>query len=580
MISRITLQNYMSHPHTVIEPASGLTVLVGPNNCGKSAVVSAIQTLCNNTSGNHMIRHDEKEARITINTDDGHTFIWRRKGNAVSYIVDGREIHRVRGSIPEDLHKLLKLPRVEIAENGDPFDIHFGTQKSPIFLLNEPEGRIALFFAASSDAAILLEMQKRHRNKVQERKRDQKGLNQEIEKLSAELAALEPIKTIAISVQEAESQYHHVEELQSQIWMLDEAIRRLHFHSKRHDRLGEVFACFFPLASPPSLSETSSIETLLSNLHNADLNSRRSFERFKATHPLLAPPALQDDKTLDSIMEGFSLELKNFDSLLVRAGCFSSLQELPEIADTQLLMRLLQQVQLVNDRFGVLSQRQHVLNKLMFPPELIDREPMAELISLMDRTSKEISRQDGLLKQLEHEIRKINDQIVEKERSPSLIYPAHNGGRRRGMVLGLGAITTVVAVVLFFIFAPTWSKKPKFGSSTRAQESTEVPSELPKESNSSNSQSGDSKKEKGELANQSRIKEVQKLLANAETADAKGKHLEAVLGYAQAAILYADELPEVRSPGDVRLKFVAALKGYQAEVEEALKKAKVSPDKN
>jgi len=106
MIRRITLQNYMAHVHTVIEPASGLTVLVGPNNCGKSAVVSALEALCNNASGSYMIRHDEKEARVTVDTDDGHTLVWRRRGNVVSYIIDGREIHRVRGSVPEDLHTL------------------------------------------------------------------------------------------------------------------------------------------------------------------------------------------------------------------------------------------------------------------------------------------------------------------------------------------------------------------------------------------------------------------------------------------------------------------------------------------
>ena len=43
MITRITLENYMSHARTVIEPAGGLTVIVGPNNCGKSAIASALR---------------------------------------------------------------------------------------------------------------------------------------------------------------------------------------------------------------------------------------------------------------------------------------------------------------------------------------------------------------------------------------------------------------------------------------------------------------------------------------------------------------------------------------------------------
>src|SRR5215831_4383508 len=110
MIRRITLQNYMSHTHTVIELAEGLTVLVGPNNCGKSAVVSALETLSNNASGGYMVRHDEKEASVSVETDDGHTLIWRRRGNTVSYLIDGRDIHRLGRGVPDDLHKLLRLP--------------------------------------------------------------------------------------------------------------------------------------------------------------------------------------------------------------------------------------------------------------------------------------------------------------------------------------------------------------------------------------------------------------------------------------------------------------------------------------
>ncbi|MFH1302796.1 MAG: ATP-binding protein, partial [Planctomycetota bacterium] len=34
MLKRITLHNFMSHSHTVIDLSPGLTVLTGPNNCG------------------------------------------------------------------------------------------------------------------------------------------------------------------------------------------------------------------------------------------------------------------------------------------------------------------------------------------------------------------------------------------------------------------------------------------------------------------------------------------------------------------------------------------------------------------
>ena len=81
MITRITLTNYMSHAHTVIEPAAGLTVILGPNNCGKSAIVSALQTLCGDNTGDFMVRHGEKECAVTVETDDGHTIRWHAVKN-------------------------------------------------------------------------------------------------------------------------------------------------------------------------------------------------------------------------------------------------------------------------------------------------------------------------------------------------------------------------------------------------------------------------------------------------------------------------------------------------------------------
>ena len=46
MIRRITLINFMAHEHTVLELTDGVNVLIGPNNCGKSAVVEAIRAVC------------------------------------------------------------------------------------------------------------------------------------------------------------------------------------------------------------------------------------------------------------------------------------------------------------------------------------------------------------------------------------------------------------------------------------------------------------------------------------------------------------------------------------------------------
>src|SRR5277367_6492702 len=97
MITRIELTNFMSHEHTVIEPAAGLTVLMGPNNCGKSAIVAALQILASNENSTYVMRHGAKEVSVKVETDDGHIIEWRRK-NSPSYLIDGQKFDRLRGS--------------------------------------------------------------------------------------------------------------------------------------------------------------------------------------------------------------------------------------------------------------------------------------------------------------------------------------------------------------------------------------------------------------------------------------------------------------------------------------------------
>ena len=128
------------------------------------------------------------ECVISVETDDGHVIEWRRKGGTVSYRINGRDVHRLQGGVPDELHDLLRLP--EVQAEGGAFDIHFAEQKNPIFLLNETAGRRATFFASSSDAIKLIEMQKTHSRKIQDAKRQEMDLVKREGKLSALIEAV------------------------------------------------------------------------------------------------------------------------------------------------------------------------------------------------------------------------------------------------------------------------------------------------------------------------------------------------------------------------------------------------------
>lgn len=297
MIRRIILENYMSHARTVIEPAAGLTVLIGPNNCGKSAVVSALETLARDTRGDFMVRHGEKLCSVTVETDDGHTITWKRKRNTASYEIDGREVHRVT---PNDLHEHLKLPLVISDRNSDEFEIHFGQQKSPIFLLNGPESQTATFFSASSDAGRLLEIQDRHREKVRDRKRDRAACLKEIARLDDQASRLDGLADANVELAKVESEHAALLRDTQALAALEAMVSKLeelnHLIVERREKSG----AFRDLSLPPELHATADVQRLINEIESCTNKASRSCEEIIASERLEHPPELVDERELKS----------------------------------------------------------------------------------------------------------------------------------------------------------------------------------------------------------------------------------------------------------------------------------------
>lgn len=194
MIRFIELHNYMCHDRLYLELDPGVTVITGPNNCGKSAIVSALHTLCYNERGDYMVRHGAKSCSVRLGTEEGDEITWCRKGNSVTYTINGDEYGRLQGAVPERLHQLLRLPQVEA--EGELFDLHFGLQKEPLFLLNQSGSKAALFFGATTDAGKLLEMQQLHRKRVASKEREETQIVSAIKNYDQLLDSLEPLEAL------------------------------------------------------------------------------------------------------------------------------------------------------------------------------------------------------------------------------------------------------------------------------------------------------------------------------------------------------------------------------------------------
>jgi exonuclease SbcC len=371
MITRIELTNFMSHQSTVIEPAPGLTVLVGPNNCGKSAVVAALQILCNNADSTYVTRHGAKQCSVLVETDDGHRIEWRRKTSA-SYRINGEKFDRLgRGKAPEQLLNVLRLPRVEVGDDNL-FDVHFGEQKSPIFLLDKPASHIAKFFASSSDVDRFLKMQDLHRTKVADANREKQHLELESVTLNRELGLLEPVVELEERLVQSELHYRELQRLAQTIDELTRRFKELRRQSIAVKRCAARQASLDDLCPPPAFEDSEPLAALITELDQVRRDFRFTSEQVTALGDLQPPPELPSTELLASLAGGLLAAQRAFAQTQGRSVALSPLGEPPRLDDADSLARLRQELadmQRFVERRGAQGT---LLASVRLPPQLLD----------------------------------------------------------------------------------------------------------------------------------------------------------------------------------------------------------------
>ncbi|MFO8065871.1 MAG: AAA family ATPase [Spirochaetota bacterium] len=336
MITRIELVNFMSHEHTVIEPAEGLTVLVGPNNCGKSAVVTALQILAHNENSTYVLRHGAKEARVAVETSDGHSIEWRRKKTGgPSYVVNGRLYDRLSGNVPEEVQQALRVSKVSSGSgtNREEFDLHFGEQKSPVFLLDQPSSHAARFFASSSDAEKLVRMQSRHKEKVQEAKSERSRLVAEAAELEETLSELSPVDEIERKVTAAEQLHTEMAERQTEIDAGERIRGELDKTARLAASLETEVAALGELPEPPSMHDAPALEAFVENLVAADLDRGKAASESSVLSTLPEAPGLSDTADLERLVGELDSRQRRTQRERRVAELYTVLSPVPDLED-------------------------------------------------------------------------------------------------------------------------------------------------------------------------------------------------------------------------------------------------------
>ena len=148
---KVRIQNFQSIADSSIE-IDGFTVISGPNNCGKSVVIRAIEGVFSNKSGHSFVRHGAEHCTVTLEVN-GRTVIWKKGKKVNQYVIDGKLYDKVGSNPPAEL---LDLKIGPIKTGGHEIWPQIAPQfTGQVFLLDQPGSVVAEAIADVERVGVL-----------------------------------------------------------------------------------------------------------------------------------------------------------------------------------------------------------------------------------------------------------------------------------------------------------------------------------------------------------------------------------------------------------------------------------------
>ncbi len=154
MTVKIRVRDFQSIEDAEIE-VSGLTVITGANNTGKSAMLRAVYGVFTNARGTKYVRHGKDQCAVTLTFGDGRTVTWEKGEKVNRYTVDGKVLDKVGAGVPVEVEALGISPITASGREVWPQFAHQFTGQ--VFLLDQPGSVLAESIADVSRVGVLNE---------------------------------------------------------------------------------------------------------------------------------------------------------------------------------------------------------------------------------------------------------------------------------------------------------------------------------------------------------------------------------------------------------------------------------------
>ena len=135
------IQNFQSHKDTTIQFSTGLNIIVGPTNVGKSSILRALRKLIRDEpAGKSFISKWTNTVELSLLVEVNgvaHTIIRKVSPSQNLYYLDDQEFGGFgKTGIPKEIQDALNMKLVEL-EEGNEIDLHFSDQHDVPFMVSK-----------------------------------------------------------------------------------------------------------------------------------------------------------------------------------------------------------------------------------------------------------------------------------------------------------------------------------------------------------------------------------------------------------------------------------------------------------
>lgn len=194
MLQNLEITNYQAHRSTSIEFHSGLNVITGVSDHGKSSILRAILWAINNRPMGEDFKSwgaDEKDVVEVALEFDNDWFSKKREKGKNTYMHEGlsRPLEAIRTDVPEEIQEIHNMS-----------DLNVQTQIKPYFMLPDTPGDRAKQINKLTGLDIIDSAIKKANKQVSDAKSDIDITNKAISKVTNELKELEYLDAVSFQV--------------------------------------------------------------------------------------------------------------------------------------------------------------------------------------------------------------------------------------------------------------------------------------------------------------------------------------------------------------------------------------------